>query len=117
MKSGPRFLVPTVLFVAFLCSTPSALSQSRVNAKVSGGIFRSQTATSVVALAFGPGGTDWDRDHRGGCGDRDRRRGGEACSHVPEGGTSFEYLALASLCGLAAVIFKFGRRTRLPETN
>ena len=115
MQSGPRFLVPTVLFAAFLCSTPCALSQSRVNAKVSGGIFLSQTATSVVALGFGPGGVSADLDHRGGCSERDRRRGN--CSQVPEGGTSFEYLALASLCGLAAVIFKFGRRARLPETN
>ena len=115
MKSGPQILSLRHCWQHSYVSRPSALGQASVNAKVGGSVFLSPTATPVFALVFGPGGVSADRDHRGGCGDRDRRRGD--CSQVPEGGTSFEYLALASLCGLAAVIFKFGRRARLPETN
>ena len=114
MKSVPRFFASSLL-AAFLCFASTALGQASVNAQVDGSVFFSPAATPVFALAFGPGGVSADLDHRGGCSERDRRRGN--CSQVPEGGTSFEYLALASLCGLAAVIFKFGRRASLQETN
>jgi hypothetical protein len=119
MKSNFRFLA-SALLASFLCSAPSALGQPTVNAKVSDGIFLSQTATTVLVLALGPG-DHWggDGDHgKKGCGDRDRdgRRGGN-CSQVPEGGTNFMYLTLAGLCCLATGIFTIRRRTRLPGTN
>ena len=117
MKLNPRFL-PSALLTASLCFAPSALGQPTVNAKVSNGIFLSQSATTALVLAFGPG-DHWggDGDHgKKGCGDRDGRRGGN-CSQVPEGGTNFMYLTLAGLCCLATGIFTIRRRTRLPGTN
>lgn len=117
MKSNFRFLASAVL-ASFLCLAPGALGQPTVSAKVSDGIFLSQTATTVLVFALAQG-DHWGGDgehHKKGCGDRDGRRGGN-CSQVPEGGTTFMYLTLAGFCCLATAIFTIRRRTRLPGTN
>ena len=75
MKSLHRFFASSLLAAFFFFGVSSALGQASVNAQVGGSVLLNPTATPVFALAFGPSGADWDRDHRRGCGDHDRRRG------------------------------------------
>ena len=121
-----------VALAAFLCFASGAFGQSTFHGQVgSGTIVLSQTPAAVIALAFGPGGRG-GHDHDGGNGNGNHNGNGNGngcgnqnwgwdqgggCNQVPEGGTTFAYIALAGLCCLGAAILRIRRQARVSETN
>ncbi|MGA8273796.1 MAG: hypothetical protein WB919_19695 [Candidatus Sulfotelmatobacter sp.] len=117
-----------VVFGALLCFAPSAFSQSTIKAGAisAGNRVLSNAPAALLTFAFGPGGDPFGNPNGGnggngnGCKQSDSNffgsnRGGN-CQAVPEGGTSFVYLAFAGLCCLGAMVYRLRRQRSAGET-
>lgn len=135
-KSIGRFSAAAAFAIfIFMGFTTGALGQGAVSGKIqSGSLVVSQTAISqtsmsqasagLLLLALEPGRGQGRRGPApspapgpgGGCGNGWNQRGGN-CYTVPEGGTTFGYLALVGLCCVAAAIFSIRRQARASATK
>jgi hypothetical protein len=139
-KSIGRFSAAAAFAIfIFMGFTTGALGQGAVSGKIqSGSLVVSQTAISqtsmsqasagLLLLALEPGRGQGRRGPApspapgpgGGCGNKNGgwdQHGGGGCSAVPEGGTTFGYLALVGLCCVAAAIFSIRRQARVSATK
>jgi hypothetical protein len=130
-NSRAKFSAVAALAVSLLMVfTTGALGQDTVSGSVGGGsaaltqTFLTQAPVGLLLL-----GPDLRRPApqrpapqppNNGCGNRNGgwdQWGGGKCSAVPDGGTTFAYLALVGLCCMATAIFSIRRQTRVRATK
>lgn len=136
MKSASRFSVGMAL-AALLAFAPGAFAASAGGHAGNAGVgILNQSPAAVLIFAADPGnnirrgdvvnGNDscdgnqgWGNDNWGwgGGGWGSGGNGGGGCSSVPEGGSSYAYLALAGLFCAGAIGFKLRRRTLTQAAN
>jgi len=106
----------------FTSFTPGALGQGTVGGAIRSGVAQtsvSQLSAGLLVLGFEPGAEQRHREPAppsNGCGNKN---GGwnQRCSAVPEGGSTFGYLALVGLCCVATAIFSIRRQARVRVTK
>jgi hypothetical protein len=124
-NSRAKFSAGAALAVSLLMVfTTGALGQDAVSGSVGGGSAAlMQTVLSQAPAGLLLLGPDLRRPApqrpapqppNNGCGNRNGGwdQGGGKCSAVPEGGTTFTYLALVGLCCVATAIFSIRRQAR-----
>jgi hypothetical protein len=135
-NSRAKFSAVAALAVSLLMVfTTGALGQDTVSGSVGGGsaaltqTFLSQTVLAQAPVGLLLLGPDLRRPApqrpapqppNNGCGNRNGgwdQWGGGKCSAVPEGGTTFAYLALVGLCCMATAIFSIRRQARARATR